>query len=289
MPRDGIIAVLWLILPALAAGLWLPAAGSAFPGPERGRPAVQAMQAVQALRPVDDSEEYYLGRTVAARILSAFPLSQDARLRLYVQEVGETVARHSSRPKTYGGYHFAVLDTPEINAFACPGGIVFISLGLFKICGSEDELAAALAHEVAHVARRDGVNAIKKSRWAEVLQAAGARVAKQRGGPAGQLAQLLEGSSDDVFQTLVNSGYSRTSEWAADQEALRTLARAGYNPAALASLLAKMMIPEKRERGLFRTHPPTGLRLARVKSQVGDAAPDPKEKMREKRFQEMGP
>jgi predicted Zn-dependent protease len=105
-------------------------------------------KATEAARPINDSEEYYVGRAVAARLLSKYPLCQNVKLTAYVNEVGEAVARKSSRPRTFRGYHFAVLETPEVNAFACPGGTIFITKGLVQTCDNEDQLAAVLAHEV---------------------------------------------------------------------------------------------------------------------------------------------
>jgi predicted Zn-dependent protease len=244
-------------------------------------------RAQRASRNVSASEEYLVGRAVAARILAGHPLARDPRLQLYVNEVGQTVARKSSRPKTYRGYHFAVLESLEPNAFACPGGIILITRGMLKLCANEDELAAALAHEVAHVAHRDGVNSIVKSRWAEVAAERRIAAAKERGGRAARLATLFEGSINDVFKTIATNGYSRTAEWAADQEALRTLSRAGYNPRALATLLRKMLAQEKREVGIYRTHPPTALRLRRVWIQIKGLKPDKMEKVRDRRFKDQ--
>ena len=258
----------------------------AFPPTTRAEMRVARVQ--KASRRVGESEEYRVGRAVAARILSTYPLVQDPQLQLYVNEVGQAVARKSSRPRTYRGYHFAVLESLEPNAFAAPGGTILITRGLLKLCANEDELAAALAHEVAHVAHRDGINSIVKSRWAEVVAARRVAAAKERGGRAAEMATLFEGSINDVFKTIATNGYSRTAEWAADQEALRTLNRAGYNPAALATLLTKMVSQEKREqRGIYRTHPPTALRLAKVKMQIKDLQPDKMEKVRDQRFKEQ--
>ncbi len=241
-------------------------------------------KAVEAARPISDSEEYYVGRAVAARILTAYPLCQDPQLTLYINEVGQTVARKSSRPNTYRGYHFAVLEAPEPNAFACPGGTVFITRGLLKACDNEDELAAVLAHEVSHVAHKDGVNSISKARWTSVVTTLGTETAKQYGGVAGNLVTLFEGSIDDVFKTIVVNGYSRSAEFAADGEACQILARAGYNPGALAALLTKMAAQEKGGGGIFKTHPPTGDRLAKVKPQGGATEPTRMEALRVKRF-----
>ncbi|MFZ5453942.1 MAG: M48 family metallopeptidase [Thermodesulfobacteriota bacterium] len=247
-----------------------------------------APKVAAASRPINDSEEYYVGRAVAARILSANRLCTDSQLTLYVNEVGETVARKSPRPNTYRGYHFAVLDTSEPNAFACPGGIIFVTKGLVLMCGNEDELAAVLAHEVAHVANKDGINSISKARWTEVLTTLGTETAKQYGGAGGQLVTLFEGSIDDVFKTIVVNGYSRSAEEAADAQAVKTLQKAGYDPAALEALLTKMCAKEgSRATGIYRTHPPTADRLAKLKSETPKEKPGKMEEVRTKRFQSI--
>ena len=147
---------------------------------------------------------------------------------------GDVVARKSTRPNPFRGYHFAVLDTEEINAFACPGGIIFITRGLIKTCKNEDQLAAVLAHEVGHVANKDGINSISQARWTEVCTAMGkeAVTAVRRRWPA-SLVSLFEGSIDDVFKTIVVNGYSRQAEEAADAAAVKELTKAGYDPTAL--------------------------------------------------------
>jgi predicted Zn-dependent protease len=245
-------------------------------------------KAAQASRPINDSEEYYIGRAVAARILGTNRLCTDQQLNLYVNEVGQTVARKSSRPNTYRGYHFAVLDTSVPNAFACPGGIIFVTRGLVQMCSNEDELAAVLAHEVGHVANKDGIHSISQARWTEVLTTLGTESAKQFGGPGGQLVTLFEGSIDDVFKTIVVNGYSRDAEEAADAQAVVTLRRAGYDPGALAALLTKMMAKEKGgATGIFKTHPPTGERLAKVKTASPGGAPGKMEEVRTKRFESL--
>jgi predicted Zn-dependent protease len=246
-----------------------------------------APKVAAASREINDSEEYYVGRAVAARILGTSRLATDQQLTLYVNEVGQTVARKSTRPNTFKGYHFAVLDTTEVNAFACPGGIIFVTKGMVQTCASEDELAAVLAHEVAHVANKDGINSISKARWTEVLTTIGTETAKQYAGPGGQLVTLFEGSIDDVFKTIVVNGYSRGAEEAADTQAITTLRNAGYDPGALASLLNKMMAKGETGAGIFKTHPPTADRLAKVKATAPAGTPDKMEEVRTKRFKSV--
>lgn len=282
---------------ALAAGLPLMAGFNipslplpSPPLPSQAQKAAEVVsktgtKAVQAARPLSDAEEYYLGRAVAARLLARYPLYRNPDATLYVNQVGLAVARKSSRPATYRGYHFAILDSQEPNAFACPGGLILVTRGLIRMCATEDELAAVLAHEVAHVAHKDGVNSISQARWSEVLTTAGTEAARQYGGGvAGAVLNLFEGAVEDVFRTLVVTGYSRQAEEAADKEAVSMLSRAGYQPQALAAVLGKI---SGTSGGMFRTHPPSSERLARVKTLAREGAPGPKDKVRAERFQRV--
>ncbi|MFA4904536.1 MAG: M48 family metalloprotease [Desulfobaccales bacterium] len=248
-----------------------------------------ATKAHEASRPITDSEEYYIGRAVAARILTKYKLSQDAKLTEYVNEVGNVVARKSTRPNPFRGYHFAVLDTQEINAFACPGGIIFVTKGLITTCKNEDQLAAVLAHEVGHVANKDGINSISQARWTEVWTAMGKEAVTVYGGSvAAGLVSLFEGTIDDVFKTIVVNGYSRQAEEAADAAAIKEMTRAGYDPTALVAVLTIMEAKGKgATSGIFKTHPPTSERLAKVKALACEAAPSKGESIRTQRFKEM--
>jgi beta-barrel assembly-enhancing protease len=281
MRREAWLALLILVtfvVGGCAAAAVMPAAAIAYKG---------ASKATEASRPITDSEEYYIGRAVAARIMGQYKLNQDPKLTQYVNEVGETVARKSSRPNPFRGYHFAVLDTEEINAFACPGGIIFITRGLIKTCNNEDQLAAVLAHEVGHVVNKDGINSISKARWTQVWTAMGTEAAKQYGGVAGNLVSLFEGSIDDVFKTIVVNGYSRQAEEAADAASVAELTKAGYDPKALVAVLTTMEAKGKgATSGIFKTHPPTSERLAKVKAEVGQAPEVKGEAIRTKRFKQ---
>jgi predicted Zn-dependent protease len=245
-----------------------------------------AQKTMVAARGISDSEEYYIGRAVAARLLARNSLSQNRDATTYVNEVGQAVAKKSSMPRTYRGYHFGILETSDPNAYACPGGIILITRGLIKECQNEDELAAVLAHEVAHIAHKDGINSINKARWTEVLTSTGAEAARQYGsGVAGSLVSMFESSIDDVFKTLVVNGYSRGAEESADREAVTTLTRAGYNPAALAAILSRLS--SRGGGGIFRSHPLTSQRVEAVKMLARQGTPSPQEQVRTKRFQQV--
>lgn len=231
---------------------------------EFGVPAIKVAEgAVKAARPVSESEEYYLGRTVAANIMGLYRLSEDPALLKYVNLVGKAVALNSPKPEIFGGYHFAVLDSPEINAMACPGGIIFITKGLVGLLKSEDELAAVLAHEVGHVINRDGINAVKSARWTQALAVLGSAAAQQYGSEGfGQLVGLFEGSVEDVVKTLVVNGYGRSRELAADRSAASILMASGYDPGALIRVLEYYKQREGSDNtGFFKTHPGTSERI----------------------------
>lgn len=230
-----------------------------------------AVQTAKAARPMTDEEEYYVGRAVAATILGQYRLYANDRLTSYVNTVGQAVALASERPFTYGGYHFAILDTDEVNALSCPGGIIFITRGMLRRTKSEDELAAVLAHEVAHVNHKDGVAAIQKSRWVEVVSILGSGAATKLGGAQlGQLVSLFQGSVDDVMKTLLVNGYSREQESAADLSALPFLHRVGYNPYALADFQERLGREQAggSGRGIFTTHPGMSERVVKARSVI---------------------
>jgi len=249
-----------------------------------------AAQTAKAVRPMTDEEEYYVGRAVAATILGQYRLYANDRLTSYVNTVGQAVALASDRPFTYGGYHFAILDTTEVNALSCPGGIVFITRGMLQKTKNEDELAAVLAHEAAHVNHKDGLAAIQKSRWVEVVSILGSGAARKLGGAElGQLVSLFQGSVDDVMKTLLVNGYGREQESAADLSALFFLQRLGYNPYALTDFQERLAREQAGGRGIFTTHPGMSERVVKARSLISkNQWPRRTDPGRNRRFIEMG-
>lgn len=223
----------------------------------------------KAARPISDEEEYYIGRAVAARMFLYYTLYENHELTNYINSIGKVIALHSEKPFTFGGYHFALLNSNEINAFACPGGIVFLTKGMLKLAKSEDELAAIIAHEIAHVNHRDGINSIKQARWTEALTIIGTTAAKQYGDEdLLKLVNIFENSIDDILKTLIVNGYSKTREYAADEKALQYLAKAGYNPYAVLNVLERLRQSTKSEGGILNTHPDTTDRINNLKDKI---------------------
>jgi len=258
--------------------------------PERLDAIVSSVQSIgKAARPLSEDEEYYVGRAVAARITSTYPLYRNSRLTDYLNLIGQTIALHTDKPTTFGGYHFALLDSPEINAFACPGGIILITRGMLASLKNEDELAAVLAHEIGHIIHRDGIAAIQSSRWSEALLVIGSNAAREFGPrDTAKLVSLFEGSIDDVFKTLVVNGYGRDQEKSADSAALEYLAAAGYDPQGLTGYLTRLEQAGKGSKGgILATHPGTEERLENVRQSRVATVDRSSLPSRSKRFAEM--
>jgi predicted Zn-dependent protease len=189
--------------------------------------------------------------------------------------MGQTLAQASDRPETFGGYHFMIQDSDEINALAAPGGLVFITRGMLRCCPNEDAVAAVLAHEIGHVQHQHGLQAIKKSRLTEALTTLAVEGAKTFGKE--QLAGLtraFEDSITDITSTLINSGYSRAFENTADVAAVNILQRVGYNPNGLVEMLQQMDRQLKPGRLDFaKTHPDPKTRIEQITPLIGPYKP----------------
>lgn len=220
-----------------------------------------------ALRDLTREEEYYLGRAVAARLLAQYREVNDPETIAYVQRVGLVVARHSERPVTYGGYHFSVLESDTLNAFAAPGGFIFVTTGLLQALPDEDTLASILSHEVAHVALRHGEKAISGKTMTDALLAVGKLAASAESAAVLDEATLLFGDAvEDVLGQLLENGYSREMEREADVAGLRALVASGYRPAAAIEALEVLRSRTETESGWFSSHPADADRIERLQS-----------------------
>lgn len=225
----------------------------------------------KAFEDLTPEHEYYIGRSVAATILSTYKAYDQAQATQYINTLGKALAMYSEKPETFGGWHFMIMDTDEINAFAAPGGFILVSRGMLRCCRNEDELAAVLAHEIAHVQREHGLRAISKSRWTSAATIMASEAGRNLGGQQlAELTTLFEGSISDVTQTLANSGYARSFEREADGDAIVILQRVGYNPQGLVNMLAEMgKRLEKDTRGFAKTHPDPNDRIKDIRRTIG--------------------
>lgn len=222
---------------------------------------------------ITEEEEYYIGRSVAALILSRYKVYDNPELTAYVNRVGRAVACFSSRPETYAGYHFLILDSDEINAMAAPGGFIFITRGLLKSCRDEEMLAAVLAHEVGHVAARHGLQSIKKARLMDAFKLMASEAASRAGSEEfKKLVSAFEGVLGDIVAVLVERGYDRKFEYEADSLSVKFLQQTGYSPQGLSTFLEELKkeMPDSSAglKGWFRTHPVPSDRLEKVSGEI---------------------
>jgi len=232
-------------------------------------------------------QEYYIGRSIGAVILEKYPADEDDAANQYLNLVGQTLARASDMPETFGGYHFLIQNSQEINALAAPGGLIFVTRGILDCCQNETAVAAVLAHEIGHVQAKDGLRAIKTSRITNALVTIGVEGAKTYGPQElADLTQDFEGSIDDISQTLINSGYSRAFEFEADRAAIAIMRRVGYNPAGLVDMLQVMrqrLVPHQQD--FASTHPSPESRILEIKSIIGLVPPVKEVRERQLRFE----
>jgi len=228
----------------------------------------QGVQNVQTAEQTEftDEQEYYIGRAVAANILSTRKVYDDRKATDYLNVLERALAIYSDRPDTFGGYHVLIMDSDEINAFSAPGGLILVSRGLLRCATSEDSVAAILAHETSHVVLKHGLNAIKQARKTAAYTQLGIAAANTAGGSnVQQLTDIFKDSISDVTNTLVNNGYSRDLEFQADQMALKIMRNAGYDPSAFTAML-QVMETKLKPGGLdfAKTHPDPKDRIQKV-------------------------
>ena len=217
-------------------------------------------QVLSSSKEIDYVTEQTIGEALALESMQRFgrPVDNES-LQQYVNLVGAVVAQSSLRSTI--PYRFTVLDSPVQNAFAAPGGVIFISKALLGTLADEAELAAVLAHEIGHVA---GKHALKSTRRAQFLQGVGTITAATSGGKGKEYQALI----GDLQSKLFDQGLDKSMEFEADLAAMETSYRAGYNPLAMIRVLERLQKLEAtsvKKGSWFSTHPPLKERIARLK------------------------
>lgn len=212
---------------------------------------------------LSEDQEIELGRANDPKIRAQFGLYDDPELQAYVQRVGDRLAAQSHRPELI--YRFTVLDSPDVNAFALPGGYIYITRGILAYLQSEAELAAVLGHEIGHVTAR---HSVKQYSAATAASVAAALLLRTQGG-------------QDLFSVIGNaliSGYGREHELESDRLGAEYLARTGYEPSAMTEVIGVLKNQEEFEKerakaegreariyhGVFASHPSADQRLQEV-------------------------
>lgn len=216
-------------------------------------------------------QEYYIGRSVAAVILTKYSPYTSRRANDYLNHLGQTLAQASDMPEIFRGYRFLVLDSDEINAFATPGGHIFVTRGLLRCCRNEDAAAAVLAHEIGHIQLKHGIQAIKKARVTDALTTIAVEGARTLApNEVALLTETFGGAIMDITTTLINNGYSRSFEYEADNAAQTILRRLGYDPNGLVEMLKVMGKNLKPgEAGFAKTHPAPQDRIDEIQRKLG--------------------
>jgi len=231
---------------------------------------------------ISESQEIQMGREYNAQILEQNPIYRDQELQDYVQSIGESLAVKSHRPNLI--YRFTVIDSPDINAFALPGGYIYINRGLMSYLSSEEELAAVLGHEIGHVTARHSVRQYSQSQLMGILSTA---IEINAGSTAGNIANIASGA--------LLSGYGREMELEADDLGAQYIFQDGYSPQGMYEVLSVLKdqemysekIAEQRGQeprsyhGVFASHPSNDKRLQEVLSNVSSSYPQGSKKRKD--------
>ncbi len=208
-------------------------------------------------------EEIKIGREITGNLLGAAPLVKDEALQKYVNQVGRWVASQTDRADL--PWHFGVIDSEDLNAFAAPGGYVLITKGLYRKLNNEAELAGVLAHEISHVLRKHHLKLLQKTQ----LLSLGAGLLSGRLGKENLTVQKLIGSGAEICARSLD----KDAEFEADRIGVALAARAGYDPYGLPEVLQAIANTGKsdgRVALLFKTHPHPDDRLATLGDAIGN-------------------
>ena len=207
---------------------------------------------------ISDAEERQIGDQVSTQLISRFGVLQDAEVTKYLSLVGNVIAQVSTKPNLQ--WEFIVLDTEGVNAFAAPGGFIFVTKGLLGLIKNEAELAGVLGHEVIHVTVRHSINSIKKN---NAVSFTADEVSAQGG--LGQ--SLITKLAQRAYADILDNKFSREDEKDSDENGVQLANKVGYAPAGLSSALTKVMERNKDQKepnGIFASHPAIQERITNI-------------------------
>lgn len=220
----------------------------------------------RSVETIDEAHEIQIGRQLAAVLLGSKPLHPDDRLQRYVNQLGRWISLQSTRPEL--PWTFIVLDDAGYNAFAAPGGYIFVTKGLIDRCADESELAGILAHEITHVTQRHHLQAMRKTAQSGVLTQL---VASQiRTNAVGQMvsSQILA-----LGRNLYARGLDQSDEYEADRHGVALAAQSGFDPYGLPAAL-QVLRAAAPGNPMFTlalaTHPPAEQRLDQLQQAMGN-------------------
>jgi predicted Zn-dependent protease len=223
----------------------------------------------QAFKPATQDEEIAIGRDAAATLLGASKPIDDTAVQEYVNKVGLWIALQSDRPDL--PWHFAVVDSDDIDAFAAPGGLVFVTRGLLLHLHSEAELAGVLGHEISHVVLKHHLNALQKAARMDLASQA-AKVGLASKGYDSDMDQALMDKVSNATRNLYSKGLDKDDELAADRMGVVLATRAGYDPYGLLAVLQTLQAVDPKSSKmqlLMATHPSPADRIAALSAAMG--------------------
>jgi len=217
---------------------------------------------------ISQQQEVQMGQEYAQQINAQLPIIQDPELNRYINVLGDSIAGLTSRRDL--DWHFFIVDSKEVNAFAVPGGFVYVNRGLIERSDKMDEVAGVLGHEIGHVLRRHTVKQMEKEQGANI----GITLACVLTGVCNNQAA---GAVINVGAGAVFSRFSRQDEAEADQEGFNNVVRAGISPEGMVSMFQKLLEERKtRPAGVdawFLTHPLEEDRIAAIQARINQLPP----------------
>lgn len=219
----------------------------------------------RSVESIDEPKEIEIGRQLAAVLLGSKPLHPDMALQRYVNNLGRWISLQSERPQL--PWTFVVLDDPGYNAFAAPGGYVFVTKGLIDRCADEAELAGILAHEITHVTARHHLHAMRKTAQSGMFTQLVASQIKTNA-----VGNLVASQFLALGRNLYARGLDQADEYDADRTGVALATRAGFDPYGLVAVLQQLRTaaPDNPMFTLaLATHPPAQARLEQLELAMG--------------------
>ena len=213
---------------------------------------------------IPTSQEVGIGQGMAQQIAQSEKISPDEEWQTYLNEVGQKIAAVCDRKDIE--YHFTVIESDQINAFAAPGGFIYFYTGLLKKMESEAELAAVMAHEISHVVARHGVKRI------QAVMGVSLAYELATGGESSQAMDVAVG----LGMNLVFAQYSQANEREADDYGFTYMVRAGYHPEAMVTMFEKLAAAGREGNSfeqLFASHPETQERIRNARQKMSESEP----------------
>lgn len=217
---------------------------------------------------VTEDEEVAIGRQNAEQVNAKLPIVKDPDLADYIQQLGMSMARTTSRSDL--DWRFFVVDSRQVNAFALPGGFIYVNRGLIERAEHLDELAGALGHEIGHVVRRHSVQQMQKGKKANVAISLTCTLTNICGSDVANAAIQIGGSA--LF-----AKYSRHAEIEADSEAVAIVMRAGIDPQGIPMLFERLLEERRtspaRIEAFFASHPLEEDRIRETRKAIDEIDP----------------